>query len=225
MALLLTVSPVLAARPASGEWRFVAMLDGTPIGTHRFVLIPAAGEGGNARVLSSAARFEVKVVGLRVYAYDHTSEERWEGDCLAAIAAVTDDNGRLTRVNGRATRGGFVVDGGGGERDAPSTHRDGTSCLMGFAYWNPALARQQRLLDPATGRIEAVTVASLAPTPIEVRGRRVNARGLRISGLTHPIDVWYAGDEWVGLDTTVSGDRRLSYRLCHPTGDPPCPPS
>ena len=38
-------------------------------------------------------------------------------------------------------------------------------------------------------------------------------RGLRIGGLTQPIDVWYAGDRWVGLDTTVDGGRRLSYRL------------
>ena len=38
-------------------------------------------------------------------------------------------------------------------------------------------------------------------------------RGLRIGGLTQPIDVWYVGDRWVGLDTTVDGGRRLSYRL------------
>jgi len=227
MLLSLATAPVIAASPTTGEWRFVALLDGTPIGTHRFVLMPATGEGRDVRVLSSAARFDVRIVGLRVYAYDHTAEERWNGDCLAAIAAVTDDNGKLTRVKGRATRDGFVLDGAEGERDVSPSRRpvEVNSCLMGFAYWNPALARQQRLLDPATGRIESVTIAPLAAAPIEVRGRRVSARGLRISGLAHPIDVWYAGDEWVGLDTMVSGARRLSYRLCHPTGEFTCPPS
>jgi len=37
--------------------------------------------------------------------------------------------------------------------------------------------------------------------------------GLRIGGLAQPIDVWYDGNRWVGLDTIVSGGRRLSYRL------------
>jgi hypothetical protein len=46
-----------------------------------------------------------------------------------------------------------------------------------------------------------------------VRGRSVVARGWRIVGLARPIDVWYEGEQWVGLDTAVAGDRRLAYRL------------
>jgi hypothetical protein len=84
---------------------------------------------------------------------------------------------------------------------------------MSFAYWNPALAGQKRLLDPGSGRVEPVAIAapSAAPTDLGAHGQPV--RGLRISGLAQPIDVWYAGDRWVGLDTVVGDGRRLSYRL------------
>jgi hypothetical protein len=82
---------------------------------------------------------------------------------------------------------------------------------MSFAYWNPALAGQQRLLDPGSGRIESVAIDTPPAVPADLGLQPV--RGLRISGLAQPIDVWYVGNRWVGLDTIVSGGRRLSYRL------------
>ena len=69
------------------------------------------------------------------------------------------------------------------------------------------------MLDPGTGRVEPVRITPLPEARIDVAGQAAAVRGLRISGLPHPIDVWYAGDRWVGLDTTVQGGRRLSYRL------------
>ena len=72
-------------------------------------------------------------------------------------------------------------------------------------------AGQQRLLDPSSGRIEPVTIVTPAAVPTDLDLQSV--RGLRISGLAQPIDVWYVSNRWVGLDTIVSGGRRLSYRL------------
>ncbi|WP_368671230.1 hypothetical protein [Achromobacter xylosoxidans] len=48
-----------------------------------------------------------------------------------------------------------------------------------------------------------------------MRGQPRAATRWRIAGPRHPIDVWYAAGsgEWVGLDSTVRGGRRLSYRL------------
>ena len=86
-------------------------------------------------------------------------------------------------------------------------------CVMSFAYWNRALAGQRLLLDPGTGRFEAVTMGSPPALPPDLSSFEEPLRGLRIAGLAQPIDVWYAGDRWIGLDTTVAGGRRLSYRL------------
>lgn len=44
--------------------------------------------------------------------------------------------------------------------------------------------------------------------------RRVAAMRWRIEGPAQPIDVWYSAEgEWLGLDSTVDGGRKLPYRL------------
>lgn len=197
------------ASPSPTEWQFTVRLDGKPIGTHRFVL-----ERGNERSaqLRSEARFDVTLLGMSLYRYRHEATERWSEGCLAAIEARTDDNGRRTELLGQAQGKGFELQLRG-NADAPAPPVPTGGCLMSFAYWNPALATQTRLLDPGSGRVEpvAIGVPPAAAADLEAAGGRL--RGLRIGGLAQPIDVWYVGERWVGLDTVVDGGRRLSYRL------------
>ena len=196
------------AQPAT-EWDFIVRLDGRPVGTHRFTL---ARQGGGARLLTSAARFEVKLLGWTAYRYRHQARERWQGDCLASLDASTDDDGRVTQVRGRRGEEGFSIDvsAPGTEEAAPAPQ---PGCVMSFAYWNTAFTTQRRLLDPGTGRLVPVQVQPLPSTQVETARGLVSARGWRIAGLPNPIDVWYDGDEWAGLDTVVQGGRKLSYRL------------
>jgi hypothetical protein len=183
--LALACACIPAAQAA--QWDFTVLLDGEAIGSHRFVV-----EGTRQRSVESTALYQVKVLGWTAYRYRHRASERWTGDCLASLAARTDDNGSVSEVE-RAF--------------APAP------CTMSFAYWNPAIAGQSRLFDPGTGVLHDVQVTRLPPTTVPVRGRPVTARGLRITGLPQAIDVWYDDDTWIGLDTTVRGNRRLSYRL------------
>ncbi len=213
LALLAALAPasVPAAGPPQGEWNFTVLLDGKPIGTHRFEL---RNEGGGVRSLTSDARMDVKLFGLTVYRYRHSNRERWNGDCLSALSARTDDDGKLLDVRAGLGERGFTVEAAiPGRNDAPRIDSTAASCAMSFAYWNPSLATQRQLLDPGSGRFEAVDVSPLPPTSIEVHGRPRMARGLRIGGLKHPIDVWYVDDQWCGLDSVVDHGRRLSYRL------------
>lgn len=159
--------------------------------------------------LDSEARFDVTLLGVPLYRYRHRVSERWSDGCLASIDARTDDNGRTTEVRGQAQGGRFALQARGDGAAASAPSADG--CLMSFAYWNPGLGVQTRLLDPGTGRIEAVAIGAPGAVPTDLQAQAV--RGLRIGGLAQPIDVWYVGDRWVGLDTVVDGGRRLSYRL------------
>lgn len=190
-------------------WNFSVALDGRPIGTHRFEL---TGMEGEARSLRSEAKFEVKLLGFTAYRYRHHAEEQWQGNCLASINASTDDDGEVTAVNGRTGDNGFVVTASKGKKSSQAATQD---CLLSFAYWNPArLALQRQLLDQGTGRIEAVTINALPAASIMMGGTSTAVTGLRIIGLKHPIDVWYtAAGLWAGLDTTVDGGRKLTYRL------------
>ena len=49
---------------------------------------------------------------------------------------------------------------------------------------------------------------------MQVRGAAVAAKRYRISGPKNPIDLWYSpGGEWLALESTLEGGRRLRYRL------------
>jgi hypothetical protein len=204
----LAVAPASRAQAAQ-EWDFIVRLDGKPVGTHRFTL---ARDGAASRTLTSAARFDVKLLGWTAYRYRHEARERWRGDCLAALDATTDDDGRVTQVRARRGEDGFAVEVSPPTNEAPAAAPP-AGCVMSFAYWNTAFTSQHRLLDPGTGRLVPVQVQTLPPAQIETAHGPVAARGWRIAGLPHPIDVWYDGDEWAGLDTVVQGGRRLTYRL------------
>lgn len=210
LGLALFTASTGGAAVAPMEWQFAVSLDGKPIGAHRFVL-SSAGDGILA--LNSEARFDVRWLGLPLYRYQHEVSERWADGCLAAIDARTDENGRLTEVHGRALEGRFSLQVRSANHlsDAPVPT---TGCLLSFAYWNPtALAQQRRLLDPGSGRVEPVAIVPSGAAPKDMKLLSGPVHGLRINGLAQPIDVWYAGERWVGLDTFVSGGRRLSYRL------------
>lgn len=192
-----------AADPASG-WTFRALLDGRPIGEHRYSVTPSV-DGAGHTVLSEAA-FAVRWLGLRVYQYKHRAVERWRGDCLVGLAADTDDNGQPTRVAAALQGDVFEV--------STPTPLKVRGCVMSFAYWNPAMRSQQRLLNSQTGRLESVRIAPVEEGSVEHGARPAGASGWRIGGLAQPIVLWYSPQgQWLGLDTRVDGGRVLSYRL------------
>lgn len=200
IALLLAGS---FAAAASGTWNFDVILDGKPIGYHRFTL---TGEAAG-REMKIEARFEVKLLWLTAYHYTHDASERWRGNCLESLAARTDDDGEMLTVETSRDGERLAV------RSAKSRAAlDG--CVMTFAYWNPEILRQSRLLNSQTGEYEAVRIAALGDESLTVRGAAVTARHYRITGPKNPIDLWYAADrDWVALESTVGGGRRLRYQI------------
>ncbi len=98
---------------------------------------------------------------------------------------------------------------------AASAGQDASGCQTSYAYWNPGALRQRsQLLNPQTGRLDPVQGSALPATSLIVAGQPVQAQGWRLRTPKGPVDVWSAADgRWIGLDATVSGDRRLRYRL------------
>jgi len=175
-----------AAESAARSWNFRVLLDGREIGQHSFT---REGDAEGVRVVSEA-RFQVRFLFLNAYRYEHRAEERWRDGCLVSLEARTDDNGVRKDVRARPA-----------------------DCTRSFAYWDPAILRTERLLNAQTGELVAVRSTALGVESIPVRGRETSASRHRLTAPGLSIDLWYAGTEWVALESSVEGGRRLRYEL------------
>ena len=211
VALVLAAAPLLAHAadepPKAGTrtYAFRAFLDDKPIGQHRFTVVT---DGAGGRKVASEADFQVKILGFTAYRYHHHADEQWVGDCLAGLQATTDDDGKPAKVSLDRSGDANTIRTGAGTKSE-------SGCLMTYAYWNPAMREQRRLLNPQTGKVDAVKVERVGPGNVVVGGQEVAATDWRISGGESPIDLWISeSGDWVGLDSMVSkGKHRLTYRL------------
>jgi hypothetical protein len=185
------------------EWNFRVLLDDSEIGYHRFELVQ---EEDRQRV-TTEAEFRVGFLFITAYRYEHVNQETWQGNCLSQIDARTDDNGREFEVRGLRQADAFALMTG----DEP-TELD--ACVKTFAYWNPSILDEDRLLNSQTGELLPVTVEEVARETLAVRGEEVPAVRYRLQSRNLELDIWYSEDEqWLALESTVKGGRKLRYEL------------
>jgi hypothetical protein len=200
-AMILAAS--FASTAGASEWPFTAYLDGKEIGQHRF----AIAENNGFLQLTSEADFTVKVLFINAYQYQHRAVELWQDDCLHSLEASTRENRDLSKVQGKRMEGEFRVEGPKGQLQLPA-------CAMTFAYWNPKMLQQDKLLNPQTGEWLDVSIMKLGRESIEVRGRQVDARRYRLTAPKMKIDLWYSTDgQWLALESTTPEGYLISYKL------------
>lgn len=196
-------STASATSGVGGDWNFTVYLDDDPVGSHRFTLTETAA----MRKLRSEARFTVRILTIKAYSYEHEADETWRGDCLTALKARTDDNGDRSAVLGSEQNGRFELKKGNRAETLPA-------CLMSFAYWNPLMLKQSRLLNPQTGDYTTVTIRPLGREAVPVRGQPVAADKYHLDAGKFQIDLWYAdGGRWIALDSVLDNGKRLRYRI------------
>jgi hypothetical protein len=202
---LVPATPVAASvGDGARKLTFDVFLDERAIGYQRFALTPA-GEGTR---IETQAEFEVKLLRITAFAYDHRNTELWRGGCLQSIDSRTDSNGKKFTVKGRAGDTGFVVTTNEGER------RHG-NCVASFAYWDrDVLLKRQQLLNSQTGEYLPVRIDSLGADRVRIGGRDVAVERYALKGQGLDITLAYAvvGGEWVALDSRLDGGRTLRYR-------------
>jgi hypothetical protein len=182
----LIIASSLAAEGATRSWSFRVSLDGREIGRHTFT----RAEGADGARVVSEARFDVRFLFVSAYRYEHRAEERWRDGCLVSLEARTDDNGARKDV-----------------RVQPE------GCTWSFAYWDPGILRAPRLLNAQTGEVVPVRWAALGTESLAVRGNPTETSRHRLTAPGLRIDLWYAGSDWVALESIVEGGRRLRYEL------------
>ncbi|HQQ32867.1 MAG TPA: DUF6134 family protein [Methylophilus sp.] len=183
------------------QWSFNVLLDGKPIGKH----VSSLKQENDLRILKSEAIFNVKILFVNAYNYHHTATETWEGDCLTNLVAQTKENGSIIKTSGKQKDSGFMLD-----EQAESLGE----CVMTFAYWNPKILGQQKLLNPQTGDYLDSKVKHLGTETIQVRGEPVKAAHHVLDTPKFKIDLWYnEHGEWMALQSTTPEGRKIRYTL------------
>lgn len=200
--LLLLLAGPMPAVAAVGDWDFRVLLDGREIGRHRYTLESE----GQSQYLRSEARFDVRLLFISAFRYDHKALERWDSGCLQSLDSRTETNGEQVAVTARARNGRLVV-----ERSSGQDEYEG--CVMSFAYWDPRILDAERLLNSQTGELVPVQVIARGTEAVIVRGKKLAAARHRIQGRGLEIDLWYADRHWVALEALTDGGRRLRYEL------------
>ncbi len=194
-------SAAMPVHGASQEWLFRVFLGEQEVGEHRFRLE----QNAEGTMLKSQARMNVRLLGFNAFSYVHDATERWAGDCLDRIESRTDSNGRPYAVTGERTGDVFRVQTLKATESLPR-------CIMSFAYWNPKILGQRRLLNPQSGEFVELSVESRGMETIATRGVTMEAKRYTLSGRKLRIDVWYAPDgTWVGLESMTDAGRVLRY--------------
>ncbi len=191
-----------ASLPDQAKWEFEVVLDGEKIGFHNF----SVNADDGIQTVTTEAKFDVKLFFVNVYSYKHQNKEVWEDNCLAAIEAETDANGKDYEVRGKSNNGQFQMQSRTAEKDLPS-------CIMTYAYWNPDFLTADRLLNSQTGNFESVDITRVGEDVLTFNGQEIKAIKYSLSAEAGPITLWYAANDyrWLGLESTVRGGRVLRY--------------
>ena len=195
-----------ASFAAAKDWQFDVYLDKSKMGQHTFSL-------NDANALTSTAKFNVKVLFVNAYSYDHKATEKWNGDCLANLTAHTVENKVTTDVKGKLSDGAFVVENGVDKQTL-------AACSMTFAYWNPKILTQTKLLNPQNAELLDTTVTKLAAETITVKGAPIEANHYKLTGslkgkVKLNIELWYnvTGNDWVALKSITPEGYTVNYKL------------
>lgn len=186
-------------------WRFKVSLDKREIGFHDFLVT----RQGARRTVEINADFDVKILFINAYSYDHGNREIWQDGCLQQIESNTDDNGDLLKVFGENVTNGFTIMTNAD--DAPRTL--GSSCVRSFAYWNPAFLESSQLLNSQTGEVVDVTITGQGEDTLMIDGQPVASMRYEIQMDEGPITLWYTRDssQWLALQAATEGGRMLRY--------------
>ncbi|TNF98455.1 MAG: hypothetical protein EP297_07980 [Gammaproteobacteria bacterium] len=203
LSLMLLTTGAFANTSEVKRYNFKVFLEDKEIGSHRFTVTLF----GEKTYVKSEASFDVKILFISAYNYQHTSNEEWQGECLRSIFATTDDNGEERFVHGQYDKEHLLLSTSIGKRKL-----DG--CIRTYAYWNPEYLRSQRLLNPQTGKLEPVNLELLGASLIDVRGETEQANRYRINNDKFKIDLWYSDQkEWLALESTTENGSRLRYQV------------
>lgn len=174
--------------------KFRVERDGNTIGNVTQRYRPA----GDDLTVETAIEFLVTLAFIPVYRYEHRARELWRDGRLVRLDTVTNNDGDIQKVAGRASEDGFTVDGPAGALTAPAD-------ILPSSYWHPRFTAANRMLDSQKGRILEFDVSKVGTERIEALGRPIDADRFAMRG-DIDLDFWYDPDRvWQKMAFTIKG--------------------
>ena len=183
------------------EWKFDALLNDKIIGQHTFIY-------EDEKTISNA-NFKFEYLFMD-FIYQHKSTETWQEGCLKTISSKTDDDGDLYEVSGHIGTDRFLVTTNNKTSELPS-------CVMTFAYGNPKILEQKKLMNSQSGEYLDVDIQFIREENHIVKGEDILTDLWRIEANIDDgdllIHLWYDKNmNWVSLKSqTPIGD--MLYKL------------
>ena len=153
---------------------------------------------------------------IEAYKYDHSAKEQWQNDCLVNLDAHTVENKVISDVKASIKGNAFEVSDGKVSQNLPS-------CTMTFAYWNPKILTQTKLLNPQNAEYLDTKFEKLGSETISVKGSPTETTHYKLTGAINgknklKIELWYAQDnagtqQWVALKSTTPEGYIINYKL------------
>lgn len=188
------------------EWNFDVYMDKTRIGQHTFKL-------SDANELVSKAKFNVKVLFINAYQYNHTAVEQWQDGCLTQLEANTLENDVATKVKGMADNDRFLVDDGKQKQVL-------SGCAMTFAYWSQKMLQQTKLLNPQNAEWLDTKIVKAGSEMLDVKGKTIETLRYKLNASLAGkpklnIELWYRADnlDWVALKSITPEGYVINYKL------------
>ena len=195
------VALVISNSTYAEEWNFDAVLNDKVIGQHTFIY-------ENEKTISNA-NFKFEYLFMD-FIYQHKSTETWQEGCLKTISSKTDDDGDLYEVRGHIGTDRFLVTTNNKTTELPS-------CVMTFAYGNPKILEQKKLMNSQSGEYLDVDIQFIREENHIVKGEDILTDLWRIEANIDDgdllIHLWYDKNmNWVSLKSqTPIGD--MLYKL------------
>ena len=195
------VALVISNLAFAEEWNFDAVLNDKVIGQHTFIY-------ENEKTISNA-NFKFEYLFMD-FIYHHRSTETWQGDCLKTISSKTDDDGDLYEVTGYIGTNRFLVTTINKIIELPT-------CVMTFAYGNPKILDQKKLMNSQNGEYLDVDIQFLRQENHMVKGKEILTDLWQIKAKSDDgdllVQLWYDKNmNWVSLKSqTPIGD--MHYKL------------
>ena len=161
----------------------------------------------------------VKFLFINAYRYQHTSKEQWKNDCLSGLDASTKENKILSKVSGHAANGQFLINSSVNEDKKTQSLPE---CVMTFAYWNPKILTQTKLLNPQNGEYLNTNFRLIGDEKIEFNGEQKNAKHYHLLAYDSEsmsdkpklnIHLWYdSNNDWLALKSITPEGYTISYK-------------